>query len=222
MKSCQWCGTRFTPRARTSRFCSKQCAGKWQWRDQPRRVHMWGKHPPVDAAHRRLRAALLPLAIGTPCPLCTRIMDKTAELDHIIARALGGQTSRANCRIICAPCNRKRGSRLGGIQARKRRGPHRARAVVPPRLPSRRASTHSFFHERSERSKAGAPVTSLQYPPKRGEISRWLSSQEERLARRDPSPRLVERHTQNPLTAGVRRSAGPCDPRPPTKRKVNR
>jgi 5-methylcytosine-specific restriction endonuclease McrA len=123
VKRCPWCAATFTPKQRTQRFCSKRCAGRWQWRDHPRRVHTWGKRPPLDAAHRRLRAELLPLAIGRPCPLrCGRIMDATAQLDHVIARALGGPTDRANCRIICAPCNGKRGQRLGGKAAHRRRG----------------------------------------------------------------------------------------------------
>ena len=115
---CEWCGGPFRPRAHTQRFCSKQCAGLWQYRHHRRRVHKWGKRPPVDAAHRRLRAELLPAAIGTLCPLgCGRVMDCTSQLDHIVARARGGQTTRGNCRIICKPCNMERGARLGGTAA---------------------------------------------------------------------------------------------------------
>jgi len=122
---CTWCGARFTPRQRTQRFCSRRCAGRYQWRDHTPRLHTWGKRPPLDADHRKLRKQLLPAAIGRPCPLgCGWTMDSTAQLDHIIARALGGTTTRANCRIVCAPCNAKRGSRLGGkrAHARKRAG----------------------------------------------------------------------------------------------------
>lgn len=122
MAECQWCGDPFRPRCRTSRFCSKRCAGEWQFRDHPRRAHTWGKTAPVDSAHRKMRAQLLPAALGQRCPMgCGRIMTKSAELDHVIARSQGGQTTRGNCRIICAPCNRERGARLGGQQARRSR-----------------------------------------------------------------------------------------------------
>ena len=86
-----------------------------------------GPRPPVDPAHRKLRAQLLPHAIGTPCPDCGRIMDQTAELDHIIPRSQGGTSTRDNVRITCRACNRRRGSQLGGRVA------HRAhRAGRPP------------------------------------------------------------------------------------------
>jgi 5-methylcytosine-specific restriction endonuclease McrA len=115
--TCAWCGTRFTPAKRVQRFCSKQCAGKYQWRGHVRAPRTWATHPPVDSAHRKLRRELLPLALGQPCPTCGRIMDKTAQLDHIVPRARGGQTTRENCRILCAPCNGKRGQVLGGKTA---------------------------------------------------------------------------------------------------------
>ena len=131
MASCEWCGTSFRPRVRTQRTCSKRCSGLWQYRDTPRRAHRWGKRPPVDSAHRKLRAELLPAAVGNPCPLCGRVMDKTSELDHIIARSQGGATTRSNCRIICRPCNRQRGNVLGGrtshALAKRRRT-----ATLPP------------------------------------------------------------------------------------------
>jgi 5-methylcytosine-specific restriction endonuclease McrA len=123
VKVCEWCGVAFTPTKRVQRFCCKSHAGLYQWRDQPRRRHNWAtsKRPPVDAEHRRLRAALLPLALGKPCPLCgTTITTANAELDHIVARALGGQSVPSNVRITCKRCNGKRGSRLGAAQARRR------------------------------------------------------------------------------------------------------
>jgi len=123
MTDCQWCGAAFTPRTYTSRFCSKSCAGLYQFRDHPRRTHTWGKRPSVDNAHRKLRAALLPAALGQPCPLCRKvtITAGNADLDHIVPRSRGGATTRENCRIICRPCNRKRGQRLGGQQAHRHR-----------------------------------------------------------------------------------------------------
>jgi len=115
---CDWCGTHFIPRTASHRFCSKTCAGRYQWRGHTPRVHRWGKRPPLDNAHRKLRKQMLPTAIGQPCPLgCGRIMDTTAQLDHIVPRAQGGRTTRSNCRIICAPCNHNRGAVEGGKAA---------------------------------------------------------------------------------------------------------
>ena len=120
MKYCAHCTVSFRPKTRTQRFCSRQCAGLHQWYGHTRTVHKWGSNRPrLPKEHRNLRAQLLPAAIGQPCPLCGRIMDRTSELDHIIPRAQGGQTIRGNCRIICAPCNHKRGAQLGGRNAHR-------------------------------------------------------------------------------------------------------
>lgn len=119
---CQWCGEWFTGRHK-QRFCSKHCASMHQYRDQPRREHSWGGHrPPVDAAHRRLRRELLPHAIGQPCPECGTPMDETAQLDHIVPRALGGQSTRDNVRMLCRGCNHRLGSELGNQRQREARG----------------------------------------------------------------------------------------------------
>lgn len=74
-------------------------------------------HHPYGAAHRRSRAALLPQAIGTPCPAhysphCTGLMTnpRLMHLDHTVPLALGGQHGD---RIICAPCNLSAGATLG-------------------------------------------------------------------------------------------------------------
>jgi 5-methylcytosine-specific restriction endonuclease McrA len=41
-------------------------------------------------------------------------MDKTSQLDHIVARSQGGLSTRDNTRIICRWCNQHRGALLGG------------------------------------------------------------------------------------------------------------
>ena len=141
---CTWCGTRFTAKQRTQRFCSRRCAGQYQWRNHPRRPHKWGKRPPLDSEHRRMRKLLLPAALGQPCPIgCGRIMDTTAQLDHILSRALGGQTTHDNCRIICAPCNGKRGQRLGGKRAHSRT---RQRTQPPPSQAPTAAAAYRSDH----------------------------------------------------------------------------
>ena len=72
---------------------------------------------PYDYRHRKRRAALLPAALGTPCPAqaspnCTGLMTDPAlmHLDHTTPAALGGE---AGDRIICAPCNLSLGATLG-------------------------------------------------------------------------------------------------------------
>lgn len=61
-----------------------------------------------DRAHEIVRAALLPAAIGTPCPLCGRTMqqDEPLDLDHTVPLAVD-PTSRGD-RIVHASCNRAR------------------------------------------------------------------------------------------------------------------
>lgn len=147
---CQQCGGTFTPRARTQRFCSKPCAGKWQWRGHTPRTNGWGKRPSVDAAHRRLRKQLLPDALGTPCPLCRVIMDKTAQLDHIVPRAQGGTSTRDNVRIICARCNHARGSHLGRVVYARRRSRSQPRQDTPVTSVTAQASAAAPRRPRTE------------------------------------------------------------------------
>lgn len=134
--TCTWCEQPYRARTVRQRFCSKRCAGLHQFRDRPRRTHKWGPRVSVDSEHRKLRARMLPAAIGKPCPLrispkCTGLMTDPArmQLDHIVERVNGGPTTQANCRIVCAPCNQRRGAQLGNRNAR------RARHAQSPREP---------------------------------------------------------------------------------------
>lgn len=84
----------------------------------------------IDAEHRRIRAQLLPLAIGKPCPRCGRIMLGEADpsprmrpldLDHIDEpRAYGGRGRRMMAHRYC---NRAAGARMlkRRVQARQSR-----------------------------------------------------------------------------------------------------
>lgn len=76
-------------------------------------------------AHRRLRAKLLPKAYGKPCPFCHQPMlrGQDLDLDHPIARALGGQAGPR--RMAHASCNRSAGSQLGHQLRRARQQPQR-------------------------------------------------------------------------------------------------
>ena len=60
------------------------------------------------SGHRIIRAALLPAAIGTPCPLCGRVMrqDEPLDLDHTVP--LSVDPSAKGDRISHASCNRAR------------------------------------------------------------------------------------------------------------------
>jgi hypothetical protein len=79
--------------------------------------------------HQRRRQALLPAALGQPCPgpafgprspRCTGLMlnPKHMDLDHTTPKALGG---RQGDRIVCSPCNRGSGARLGNAIRRATR-----------------------------------------------------------------------------------------------------
>lgn len=65
-----------------------------------------------DAAHFATRDALLPLAYGARCPLCSQYMYPHQELhlDHSTPLATDA-TSRGD-RIVHARCNLRKGSRL--------------------------------------------------------------------------------------------------------------
>lgn len=60
------------------------------------------------------------------CPLCDRGLDwlyskrpNSAEVDHIIPHAQGGEDSVSNARIICRHCNQSRGGREGRAKQAK-------------------------------------------------------------------------------------------------------
>lgn len=79
---------------------------------------------PYNWQHRRLRARLIPAALGTPCPgdhvngqpyrspNCDRILTnpRRMHLAHTVPLAQGGTTADT---INCAPCNLGAGATLG-------------------------------------------------------------------------------------------------------------
>jgi 5-methylcytosine-specific restriction endonuclease McrA len=113
----------FKPATLSQRYCSRSCSSSARYADQPKRANRWGPTAPLGSDHAKLRAEMLTAALGLPCVLgCGTVITRAnAQLDHRVPRALGGQTSRQNCRIICAPCNHARGSSLGGQVAKARR-----------------------------------------------------------------------------------------------------
>lgn len=130
--ACAWCRRSFTGRSQ-QRFCSRSCANHWRWRDTPRTPRPWSttSRAPVDKAHRQLRAVMVPAALGTRCPIggprCDGLMTnpQRMQLDHRHARALGGQSTRENCRVVCTNCNHWLGSKLGGQTTSQRHGQQR-------------------------------------------------------------------------------------------------
>lgn len=65
-----------------------------------------------DAAHDRLRARLLPLAYGKPCPRCGEIMtaDQALDLGHPPGRARAEVAGSRADRIEHSLCNRSAGA----------------------------------------------------------------------------------------------------------------
>ena len=77
------------------------------------------------AAHAKRRARADGL---TSCPLCGTTLDydhgkqpDSAEADHVIEWANGGQDELDNIRVICRRCNQRLGGALGHKRARRRR-----------------------------------------------------------------------------------------------------
>lgn len=77
----------------------------------------------LGAAHQKLRAQLLPAALGTHCPgpwtgprstKCTGLMTNPAhmDLDDRVPRAYGGRSTINGARMCCRSCNRGHGGRL--------------------------------------------------------------------------------------------------------------
>lgn len=74
----------------------------------------------------------------TACPLCGVHLDyeqsrqpNSAEADHIIPHALGGEDVLGNVRIICRACNRRRGQDVA-VELRRRRRTRTVPRLTPP------------------------------------------------------------------------------------------
>ena len=63
-------------------------------------------------AHQQERTRLLPHAYGTPCPMCTELMElgQHLDLDHPVPRVYGGQGGTG--RMVHASCNRRAGQAI--------------------------------------------------------------------------------------------------------------
>jgi 5-methylcytosine-specific restriction endonuclease McrA len=151
VKPCRMCDRDFTPRQRTQEFCSRSCAALYQHAVNPRPrkpgARKWSAKTPEQKAiyqsreYRQARERLVTAALGKPCPGCGRMVTAAnAQVDHVTARALGGGSTAANLRVLCGPCNHKRGSSLGGRVTAARRSGMVARRNVGGRNVSGRGS----------------------------------------------------------------------------------
>lgn len=120
---CPVCRASFMTHRARQVYCSPECRMRRR-RSFPKKQTATERG--YNHAHRKRRAQLLPMSIGTMCPLrispnCTGLMTDPSrmDLDHSVPRALGGSVGD---RMVCSPCNRSRGASLGN---RLRRG-------VPP------------------------------------------------------------------------------------------
>lgn len=74
----------------------------------------------------------------TDCPLCGVRLDyersrqpNSAEADHIMPHALGGEDVLGNVRIICRACNRRRGQDVAA-ELRRRQRTRTVPRLTPP------------------------------------------------------------------------------------------
>lgn len=70
----------------------------------------------LGADHQRRRVALLPAAIGQPCPLCEKTMlaGQALDLDHSTPRV--DDPASIGDRIVHASCNRAAGGRIAAAR----------------------------------------------------------------------------------------------------------
>lgn len=143
LATCATCTRLFNTDMPTRKYCSDLCRSRRgnrvkrtsttternAWRSRQRGTTT---QRGLGSDHQRRRAALLPAAIGTRCPIagprCDGIMTnpKRMDLDHSTPRVLGGQHGD---RITCSPCNRSTGATLGNRLRGRRHG--RRRSVMP-------------------------------------------------------------------------------------------
>lgn len=112
---CEHCATNFMARTDVpGRFCSVSCAQFAQ-----------GKVDGVRTRWRISRARRFAIyeRDGWVCQLCfldvardeSRLWPRSATLDHILPRALGGSDADENLRLACRDCNTRRGVNLDWV-----------------------------------------------------------------------------------------------------------
>lgn len=100
---CRRCDMPIDPESRRNRYCSGECARKARY------ARGSGSAPKgstsdrgYDSEHQKLRAALLPSAYETPCPLCGEVMEEgqRLHLDHTEDRASYRGITHARCNVL--------------------------------------------------------------------------------------------------------------------------
>jgi hypothetical protein len=102
--ACIICERPFPQRRADQRYCTAECHGRRDRRSQNRKAR---DRQPYGSEHQKRRQELLPLAYGTPCPICGDLMgrDQLLDLDHSIPLSID-PNQQAGDRITHAACNR--------------------------------------------------------------------------------------------------------------------
>jgi len=104
-KQCLRCGNNLTNKRGNAIYCSRTCKSMDHTFKHKNRG---GK--PLTTARRRLIIE----RDGSTCYLCQDTLNlKNVELDHLIPRSRGGDSSPNNLSVSCLRCNRSRGNRIG-------------------------------------------------------------------------------------------------------------
>jgi hypothetical protein len=116
---CVKCGRFFETRKPNQVYCVEQCRPRTHYTKRSSTERGYG------AAHQKRRKQLLPLAYGTPCPICGLLMllGQALDLDHSTPISKGGTEGD---RITHAFCNR---SRADGVRSNQHIA-RRARAAL--------------------------------------------------------------------------------------------
>lgn len=123
-RRCLECGAPFHTTRKTQVYCTPTC------REARRSARSHRNSPPRKLAsttargygytHRKRRAELLPLYLGTPCTggRCggVTLTTRNADLEHTVPLALGG--TQLGDRIICTKCNRGQGNAIARARAK--------------------------------------------------------------------------------------------------------
>lgn len=117
VRQCRGCDAPIDPSSRRWRYCSERCFRKVrnaEGRGTTPKPHSAARG--YDYTHRQLRAVLIADAYGTPCVLCSEVMEEgeTLHLDHTEDRS--GYRGFAH-----ELCNVRDGARRGGAAYRARK-----------------------------------------------------------------------------------------------------
>jgi 5-methylcytosine-specific restriction endonuclease McrA len=93
--------------------------------------------PGLGWSYERVAGPMRRAAVGQPCPRCRVIMvggrgkPRSATVDHIVPRHLGGSYGAENLRVMCQSCNSRLGQLVGARSVRRARRRRRVFAPLP-------------------------------------------------------------------------------------------